>query len=106
LLYAKQHGNAHPLVAATAHHLLGSPLPQYLNGITIALNQAIADTGATSIFIMDGVNVENKCIATQPLTINFPDSKKVVSTHVCDIRIPGLATVLRGHIAHLYQLHP
>jgi len=49
-------------------------------------------------FIMDGVDVVNKCIATTPLIINLPDGKKVKSTHVCDIIIPGLPTVLLGHI--------
>jgi hypothetical protein len=47
-------------MATTARNLFGNPMPQYLNAITIATNQAIADTGATSIFIMDGVEVENK----------------------------------------------
>ncbi len=37
----------HPSIAAAARHLLGNPSPQYLNAITIAANQAIADTGAT-----------------------------------------------------------
>jgi hypothetical protein len=58
----------------------------------------IADTGATSIFIMEGADVANKCIATAPLTINLPDGKSIQSTHVCDIHIPGLPTVLVGHI--------
>jgi hypothetical protein len=62
--------HTHLSIAATAQHLLGNPLPQYLNVITIATNQAIADTGAMSILIMDGVDAENKCIATQPFTIN------------------------------------
>ncbi len=78
--------------------LFGSPMPQYLNAISIATNQAIADTGATSIFIIEGADVDNKRIATDPLTINLPDGKKVVSTHVCNIKIPGLPTMLRGHI--------
>ncbi len=30
--------------------------------------------------------------------INLPDGKKVQSTHVCDINIPGLPTILTGHI--------
>jgi hypothetical protein len=47
-------------MAATACKLFGNPMPQYLNDITIATNQAIADTGATSIFIMDGAEVENR----------------------------------------------
>jgi hypothetical protein len=78
--------------------LFGCPMPQYLNALTIATNQAIADTGATSIFIMEGADVNNKCPATVPLTIDLPDGKWVQSTHVCDIRIPGLPTVLTGHI--------
>jgi hypothetical protein len=81
-----------------ARMLFGSPMPQYLNALTIATNQAIVDTGATSIFIMEGVDVDNKRPATVPLTINLPNGKRVQSTHVCDIRIPGLPTVLTGHI--------
>jgi hypothetical protein len=49
-------------MAKTACKLLGNPMPQYLNAITIATNQAIADTGATSLFMMDGVEVENRRI--------------------------------------------
>ncbi len=78
--------------------LFGSPMPQYLDALTITTNQAIADTGATSIFIMEGADVDNKRPATVPLTINLPDGKQILSTHVCDIQIPGLPTVLTGHI--------
>ncbi len=81
-----------------ARMLFGSPMPQYLNALTIATNLAIADTGATSIFIMEDADVDNKCPATVPLTINLPNGKQVQSTHACDIRIPGLLTVLMGHI--------
>jgi hypothetical protein len=77
---------------------VGSPSPQYLNAITIIANLAIADTGATSIFIMEGVQVANKCITVKPLMINLPDGKKVMSMHICDINIPGLPTALIGHI--------
>jgi hypothetical protein len=87
-----------PLIAMAARTLFGSPMPQYLNALTIATNQAIADVGATSIFTMEGADVDNKCPATVPLTINFPNGKRVQSTHVCDIRIPSLPTVLTGHI--------
>jgi hypothetical protein len=73
-------------------------MPQYLNAITIATNQAIVDTGATSIFIMEGADVANKCIAVKPLTINLPDGNQIQSTHVCDIQILGLPTILMGHI--------
>jgi hypothetical protein len=44
---------------ATAQELFGTPNPQYLNAITIATSQAIADTGATSIFIMEGTPCNN-----------------------------------------------
>jgi hypothetical protein len=87
-----------PLIAAVARHLWGNPSPQYLNVITIAPNQAIAITGAMSISIMDGIDVGNKRIGTQTLTIDFPNGKKVMSTHVCNIHMPGLPTVLTGHI--------
>ncbi len=81
-----------------ARAMFSNPMPQYLNALTIAANQAIADTGSTSIFIMEGADVANKRVATSPLAINFLDGKKIQSTHVCDIHIPGLPTVLVCHI--------
>ncbi len=60
-----------------AHSIFGQPSNEYLNVIRIALMHAIADTRATSIFIMDGVNVVNKRITNNPLTINMPDRQKV-----------------------------
>jgi hypothetical protein len=81
-----------------AHALFANPMPQYLNAITIATNQAIADTGATSIFIMADADVDNKRLAVKPLTINLPDGTQIQPTHVCNILIPGLPTVLTGHI--------
>ncbi len=64
----------------------------------IATNQAIANTGATSIIIMAGTDVDNKRQAMKPLTINLPDGKQIQSTHVCDIQILGLLTVFTGYI--------
>ncbi len=58
----------------------------------------MADTGVTSIFVMDGVDVANRPVATKPLTVNLPDGRKVKSTHACDINIPGLPVTLTGHI--------
>ena len=46
-------------MAATARELFGAPNPQYLNAIAIASSQAIVDTGATSIFIMEGTPCKN-----------------------------------------------
>jgi hypothetical protein len=80
-----------PRIVWTPH----ATIPQCTN---IATNQAIADTGATSIFIMEGADVDNKRPAMLPLTINLPDGKQIRSTHVCDIQIPGLPTMLLGHI--------
>jgi hypothetical protein len=85
-------------MAATARTIFGTPMPQYLNARTIAANKAIADTGATAIFIMDNAEVDNKRIATKPLKINLPDGTTIRSTHVCDIQIPGLPQTLTGHI--------
>ena len=87
-----------PSLAAMARAMFGNPMPQYLNALTIAAHQAIADTGAMSIFIMEGADVANKRNATSPLTINLPDENKIQFTHLCDIHIPGLPTVLVGHI--------
>jgi hypothetical protein len=86
------------LLAALARTLYGNPKPQYLNAITIATNLAVAGMGAMSIFAMDEVDVENKRLATKPLTVNLLDGRKIKSTHVCDIHIPGLPITLMGHI--------
>ncbi len=86
------------LLADMARRMFGNPMPQYLNALKIAASQAIADTGATSIFVMEGVDVKNKRPATKPLMINLPDGRQVKSTHICDIDITGLPTTLTGHI--------
>jgi hypothetical protein len=63
-----------------------------------ASNEAIADSGATQIFVMDGTPVHNKQKTTCPLKIALADRRRVMSTHMCDIIIPGLPTTLVGHI--------
>ncbi len=65
------------LIAAAARYLWGYPSPQYLNAIMVATTQAIANTGVASIFLMYRIDVENKCIATRPLTVNFPNGKRL-----------------------------
>jgi hypothetical protein len=57
---------------------------------SIASNEAIADSGASQIFIMDGTPVHNKQKTT--------DGCWVMSIQMCDIVIPGLPTTLIGHI--------
>jgi hypothetical protein len=54
--------------------------------------------GATSIFVIEGIDVENQPPATKPFTINLPDGRQIKSTHICDINILGLPTMLTGHI--------
>ncbi len=55
-------------------------------------------TRVQSIFVMEGINVANQCVASKPLTINLLGGCNVQSTHVCNIAIPSLPTVLTGHI--------
>ncbi len=100
------HLDSWPSLVATAWHLFGAPTSQYFNGITIATSQAIAETGATSIFIMEGTPVKNiRPTMKQSLMIHLPDGSQVKSTHLCNITIPGLPIVLTGHINQDYQSH-
>ena len=62
--------------------------------MTIASNEAIADSGATQIFVMDGIPVHNKRKTMCPLKAALADECRVMSSHVCDIIIPGLPTTL------------
>jgi hypothetical protein len=59
---------------------------------------AIADSGATQIFIMEGTPVNNKRPTDCPLKVALADGRRVMSTHICDVDIPGLPVVLTGHI--------
>ena len=67
-------------------------------GLRLDTYDAIADSGATQIFVMDGTPVVNKRPTTHPLKVALADGRIVVSTHMCDIKIDGLPTVLTGHI--------
>ena len=93
-----------PLIVETAHATFGNPMPQYLKSLTIAANRAIADTGATTIFIMDNTEVDNKHVATKPLKINLPDGTTIWLMHVWDITIPELPQLLTGHIVPLLKI--
>ena len=66
---------------------------------SIPITHAVADTGATSVMIMKKTsNMQNVRLGTSPITINLPDGTIVKSTHICDLKIPGLPYVLEGHI--------
>jgi hypothetical protein len=47
---------------------------------------------------MKGTPMSNAQLAIQHLTINLPDGNIVKSTHVCNLMIRGLPTLLEGHI--------
>jgi hypothetical protein len=52
-----------------------------------------------SLFKMgDGLPVDNKQPATNPLTVNLPDGRQVKSTHTCNLVVPGLPRPILGHI--------
>jgi hypothetical protein len=78
-------------------HNAASAIPRAVT-LTVPQSHSIADTGATSIFVMAGTPMNNIRTAADPLTINLPHGGIVTSTHLCDIVIPGLPTVLTGHI--------
>jgi hypothetical protein len=82
--HRQQVGLQRVAIAATAETLIQQEQE------CVETTYAIADTGATSIFIMEGVPVQNKRGAVHPLTINLPDGAKVRSTHECDVIYPGL----------------
>jgi hypothetical protein len=47
---------------------------------------------------MEGTPVRNKRQTTCPLNVTLANGRRVTSTHMCDIIIPGLPTTLIGHI--------
>jgi hypothetical protein len=53
-------------------------------------NSALSDSGASSHFIVDGANVINKQIDSNPITITLPDGATLQSTHTCNVNIPWL----------------
>jgi hypothetical protein len=59
---------------------------------------AIADSGATHFFVMEGTPIVNRHTTMHPLKVVLADGRMVMSTHMCDIHIKGLPTVLTGHI--------
>jgi hypothetical protein len=92
------HKCCYSLLAEAARLLFGTASHEFLNAITIAMTHAISNTGTTSIFMMDGVDVENKCVAKKPLVINLTDGWRIMLTYICNIPILRLPTILSGHI--------
>jgi hypothetical protein len=61
-----------------------------VSSINIAIDQAIADAGATGHFVIPGTPVTHITRTTNPLVINLPDGEKLVSTHICRLNVPWL----------------
>lgn len=60
---------------------------------------ALFDSGTTAHFLLQGVPVINKHVATKPLQIKLPDGSFIQSTHTCNLNIPWLPTsVTAAHI--------
>ena len=53
-------------------------------------NSALSDSGASSHFIVDGANVINKQIDSNPIIITLPDGATLQSRHTCNVNIPWL----------------
>jgi hypothetical protein len=96
--FGSRNGNAFPFPPPISIAAPAQTSKWAYAAITIASNEAIADSGATQIFVMDGTPVHNKRQTTCPLKAALADGCRVMSTHMCDIIIPGLPTTLIGHI--------
>ena len=55
---------------------------------------------------MDGTPVHNKQKTTCPLKVALADGRRLMSTHICGIIIPGLPTTLVGHIVPELSITP
>ena len=64
--------------------------------IKIAVDMAVADSGATCHFILSGTEVTNMKFSDNPLTINLPDGTQLKSTHTCEINVPWIPKSTRS----------
>jgi hypothetical protein len=71
---------------------------KFAGALPLKTGNAIADSGAMQIFVMEGTPVINNRATTNPLTVLLADGRQVLSTHMCDIHIKGLPFPLTGHI--------
>jgi hypothetical protein len=60
-------------------------------------DNAIADSEATQIFVMEGTPIENKRITMHPLKVLLANGRQVIFTHMCNIIIGSLPFVPTGH---------
>ncbi len=62
---------------SSANSAQTAPEHQHYANMLIEVSHAIADTGATSIFVMEGTPMQNTKPTMSPITINLPDGKRV-----------------------------
>ncbi len=74
------------------------PVNHAYGAMMTSMDNAIADSGAMQIFIMEGTPVHNKQHRTYPLKATLADGWHVMSTCMCAVNIPGLPIMLTGHI--------
>jgi hypothetical protein len=78
---------------------ISSSAPAFAGAIfKLKPNDAIADSDATQIIVMDGTPIINKHRKTCPLKVSLANGRKVTSTHMCDLNINGLLVTLTCHI--------
>ncbi len=79
-------GSTHSYKARALPHILNQ---SEFSGVTFCLNieDAIADSSAMQIFVMEGTPVINKRKRTQPLKVVLDNWRQVMSTHMCDVYI-------------------
>jgi hypothetical protein len=103
-------GSTHSYKARAIPHILNQS--EFI-GASFCLNikDTIADSNAMQIFAIEGTPIINKCRTAQSLKVYLADGRQVMSTHVCDIFIEHLPTILTGHIvsnlsiATLFGIH-
>jgi hypothetical protein len=66
--------------------------------LPLKTSNAIPDSGATQMFVMEGTPVINKRATTSPLKVFLADGHQASSTHMCTIHIKDLPFPLTGHI--------
>ena len=82
----------------SSHRWLASYPAMALAAMESLTRDAIADSGVTQIFVMEGTPVKNKRLTTCPLKVTLADGQQVWTTHMCYIDIPSLPYTLTGHI--------
>jgi hypothetical protein len=78
---------------------ISSPAPAFAGAVfKLKTKNAISDSGATQIFVMDATPVVNKWKTMCLLRVALANGREVTSTHMCDLHINGLPVTLTGHI--------